>query len=131
MQFSPDREWIWDGAQWRPVYSPDRRWRWDGRAWVPAGPGPDPGPLLVTRIAASGADAVAALSAVCTHLGCTVLPQACATCASGTILQCPCHGSQFGLTGNLVSGPASGNLIRYVSSFDGTNVTVSTQPRGA
>ena len=90
-----------------------------------------PGPLLVTRIAASGPDAVAALSAVCTHLGCTVLPQACATCASGTILQCPCHGSQFGLTGNLVSGPASGNLIRYVSSFDGTNVTVSTQPRGA
>lgn len=41
MQFSPDREWIWDGAQWRPAYSPDRRWRWDGRAWVPAGPGPD------------------------------------------------------------------------------------------
>jgi hypothetical protein len=40
VQFSPDGEWYWDDAQWRPAYSPDRRWRWDGRQWVPAGPPP-------------------------------------------------------------------------------------------
>jgi hypothetical protein len=38
VQFSPDGEWFWDGAQWRPAYSPDRLWRWDGRQWVPARP---------------------------------------------------------------------------------------------
>ena len=40
MQFSPDGQWYWDGAQWRPAYSPDRRWRWDGRQWIPTGPPP-------------------------------------------------------------------------------------------
>jgi hypothetical protein len=38
VQFSPDGEWFWDGAQWRAAYSPDRLWRWDGRQWVSAGP---------------------------------------------------------------------------------------------
>ncbi|MBO0837140.1 MAG: hypothetical protein J2P28_16750 [Actinobacteria bacterium] len=36
MQFSPDGQWFWDGAQWRAAYSPDLRWRWDGNQWVPA-----------------------------------------------------------------------------------------------
>lgn len=36
MQLSPDGQWVWDGAQWRPAYSPDRAWRWDGTRWVPA-----------------------------------------------------------------------------------------------
>lgn len=40
MQFSPDGQWYWDGAQWRPAYSPDRQWRWDGQQWIPAGPPP-------------------------------------------------------------------------------------------
>lgn len=40
MQFSPDGQWYWDGAQWRSAYSPDRRWRWDGQQWIPAGPPP-------------------------------------------------------------------------------------------
>lgn len=38
VQLSPDGQWFWDGAQWRPAYSPDGRWRWDGRQWVPVGP---------------------------------------------------------------------------------------------
>jgi len=38
VQFSPDGQWYWDGAQWRPAYSPDRRWRWDGQQWIPAWP---------------------------------------------------------------------------------------------
>ena len=91
-----------------------------------------PGPLVITRLAASGADAVAAVSAVCSHLGCSVLPSPCATgpgCPAGALLQCPCHGSQYDLAGGLLQGPAANNLLRYTVSFDGAIVTVSTQPR--
>jgi cytochrome b6-f complex iron-sulfur subunit len=40
-----------------------------------------------------------ALDATCTHQGCTVSP-------AGSGLVCPCHGSQFTLTGAVTSGPA-------------------------
>ncbi len=40
-----------------------------------------------------------ALDATCTHQGCTVSP-------AGQELMCPCHGSQFTLTGAVTSGPA-------------------------
>ena len=42
---------------------------------------------------------VAAISTTCTHLGCIVAP-------SATGFQCPCHGSQFDVDGNVTSGPA-------------------------
>jgi Rieske Fe-S protein len=79
-----------------------------------------PTPLLVTRLTA-GTQAVdiAALNAICVHLGCTVLP------AAGA-LQCPCHDSRFNLAGTFLQGPAGASLIRYVADFDGTTVTVST-----
>jgi Rieske Fe-S protein len=82
-----------------------------------------PTPLLVTRLAAgAGPDAIGAVSAVCSHLGCTVLPGAGA-------LDCPCHASTFDLTGKFIQGPAGSNLLRYAVAFDGTTVTVSTTPR--
>jgi Rieske Fe-S protein len=82
-----------------------------------------PTPLLLTRLAdGAGPDAIAALSALCTHLECTVLP------ATG-MLRCPCHGSAFDLSGTLLQGPATANLSRYAVTFDGTTVTVSTFAR--
>jgi cytochrome b6-f complex iron-sulfur subunit len=83
-----------------------------------------PGPLLLTRLAGgAGPDAVAAISAVCTHLACTVLPGAGA-------LQCPCHDSRFDLTGKFLQGPAAGaSLARFGVAFDGTTLVVSTTPR--
>lgn len=51
--------------------------------------------LLVQETAGT----VTALSAICTHQGCTVQP------AEGE-LDCPCHGSTFQLDGTPVSGPA-------------------------
>ncbi len=75
-----------------------------------------PGPVAVSRIAA---DAFAAVSAVCSHLGCTVLP-------GGPGYACPCHGSTFGLDGTLMQGPAGTGLLRHPVTFDGVNLTVST-----
>ena len=42
---------------------------------------------------------VYAISATCTHLGCTV-----SRAAKG--FECPCHGSKFGENGNVLAGPA-------------------------
>jgi len=42
---------------------------------------------------------VAAMSLVCTHLGCIVAPD-------GMDFACPCHGSKFGHGGEVVKGPA-------------------------
>ena len=55
-----------------------------------------------------------ALSLVCPHLGCTVEPQ-----PNG--FSCPCHGSRFGLQGDLVRGPAGQALtiLRLKTEADG------------
>lgn len=31
---SPDGQWYWDGAAWKPAITPDGRWRWSGHNWV-------------------------------------------------------------------------------------------------
>lgn len=48
----------------------------------------------------------AALSPICTHLGCTVDLQ-------GSHLVCPCHGSTYERDGAVVRGPAEEPLRRY------------------
>ena len=52
------------------------------------------------------AGTVVALSAICTHQGCTVAPK-------DDELHCPCHGSVFDLTGANVSGPAPSPLAQF------------------
>ncbi len=48
-----------------------------------------------------------AMTAVCTHLGCTVgLP------AGGRIV-CPCHGSEYNLAGGNLVGPAPSPLVHF------------------
>jgi len=49
-----------------------------------------------------------AVSAVCTHLGCTVDYKK----ETGQI-DCPCHGSQYALDGSVLRGPAKQPLKRY------------------
>lgn len=68
-----------------------------------------------------------ALSAVCTHLGCT-------TSAMDWGYRCPCHGSQFDPTGRVLRGPAVRPLdwFQLVLSPDG-QLAVDLQrvlPRG-
>ena len=52
----------------------------------------------------------AAVSAVCTHLGCIV-----AQTSDG--FECPCHGSRFGPEGRVTQGPAPSPLTWYEVSL--------------
>ena len=63
------------------------------------------GQLIVVRESPTSA---AALSAVCTHQGCTV-----GYVATTQRLLCPCHGAEFSLTGSVLGGPTSTPLRTY------------------
>ncbi len=52
-----------------------------------------------------------AISAVCTHLGCTV------EIAPENQFHCPCHGSKFGEHGNVIAGPAPRPLPHFELSL--------------
>jgi cytochrome b6-f complex iron-sulfur subunit len=68
---------------------------------------------LVIRTAA---DAFVALSAICTHAGCTV-----SYAKARNDVVCPCHGSTFALSGAVTNGPATLPLTSYDTSFDATS----------
>jgi Rieske Fe-S protein len=74
------------------------------------------GVFLVARTSTSG---FGALDAVCTHEGCTI------NGAAGDIYVCPCHGSRYSRTGQVVNGPAKANLRQYATSFSDGVVTIS------
>jgi cytochrome b6-f complex iron-sulfur subunit len=65
---------------------------------------------LVIRMAS---DTFVAVSAICTHAGCTV-----AFAATRNDIECPCHGSTFALTGAVTRGPATLPLASYDTRFD-------------
>ncbi len=52
-----------------------------------------------------------AMSAVCTHLGCTVKPAA--TTGGAAEFHCPCHGSRYREDGTNYAGPAPRPLDRF------------------
>lgn len=71
-------------------------------------------PICVYR---NGPDAFTALSTVCTHQGCEVRP-------NKEYLACPCHGSEYSTTGQVLQGPAELNLKSYPVSSDDGNVYI-------
>jgi cytochrome b6-f complex iron-sulfur subunit len=75
------------------------------------------GALLAVR---SGQSGFTALSAICTHQTCTI------TGFSSQRFVCPCHGSEFDTSGNVVMGPAARSLAQFSTSFDGTVLTITT-----
>lgn len=63
---------------------------------------------------------VIALSAICTHAGCSLNFD-----AGASQLTCPCHGSVFNESGAVVNGPARRALKVYQASVSGTTITVA------
>lgn len=78
-------------------------------------------PLIVFRASESGA---IALSARCPHQGCEVQPP-----RDGR-LRCPCHASEFAVTGQKLSGPAPNGLDTYEAEVDEDSITIrgATRP---
>jgi cytochrome b6-f complex iron-sulfur subunit len=74
------------------------------------------GVFLVSR---TSANAFTAIEGVCTHEGCTI------TGADGATYVCPCHGSRYTRTGQVVNGPAVSSLRQYVTSFSSGVVTIA------
>jgi Rieske Fe-S protein len=58
-------------------------------------------------------------SATCPHQGCAV------TDVEGTTLVCPCHGSTFGLDGQLLQGPATRGLTPQNVTVTGGQITLA------
>ena len=61
-----------------------------------------------------------ALSAICTHLTCTVRYDG----ETGTLF-CPCHNGRFDLNGNVLSGPPPRPLETYAVDVSGPDIIVS------
>jgi len=73
--------------------------------------------IMVIRISDTQ---VIALSAICTHAGCSV------DYSAGTQrLDCPCHGSQFSTDGKVVRGPANRALRVYAATLANNIITVT------
>ena len=78
-----------------------------------AATGADGAKILISRPTAT---TVAAFSAICTHMGCTVAP-------AGQELDCPCHGSKYNATtGAVISGPAPRALPSVAVKISGSDV---------
>ncbi len=75
------------------------------------------GNFLVARISEQ---AFSALTAVCTHEGCTV------SNVSGTTFICPCHGSRFSTSGAVLQSPATRALTVFATAFASETLTITT-----
>ncbi|MTK43262.1 ubiquinol-cytochrome c reductase iron-sulfur subunit, partial [Nocardia seriolae] len=90
-----------------------------GTELVPVGGGVILGDTVVTQ---PNAGNYLAFSTVCPHLGCAV------NSISGGVINCPCHGSQFGLDGSLVRGPATRGLAAREVSVQGGQLVAGPAP---
>lgn len=61
-----------------------------------------------------------AVNLICRHKGCTVEKE-------GEKFVCPCHGSEFTLTGKVTQGPAKGDLKVYETIFESDKGTITVK----
>jgi cytochrome b6-f complex iron-sulfur subunit len=73
--------------------------------------------VMVIRMDAT---TVIAVSAICTHAGCSLDFD-----AARERLTCPCHGSEFDETGRVTNGPARTPLKVYTATLANNTITVS------
>ncbi len=76
------------------------------------------GALLVAH---TGQDSFTALTATCTHQGCTI------TGFTDQVYVCPCHGSRFRTNGQVAQGPASAPLRSFPTQFANGLLTITLQ----
>jgi Rieske Fe-S protein len=72
------------------------------------------GPIVVVRL---NFEEFAALSPICTHLGCTVKKER-------SFFRCPCHGSTYTLNGEVVRGPAKQRLSFFQTERIGDQLRI-------
>lgn len=63
------------------------------------------------------------ISDVCTHMGCEV-----SWVGQDSKFECPCHGSQYDITGKNIAGPAPSPLPRFKTQLVNGRLLVSYQP---
>ena len=63
-------------------------------------------------------DGFVALTATCTHEGCTI------TGYQSQTYTCPCHGSQYNTSGQVLKGPAPRALTQFASQFANGILTI-------
>jgi cytochrome b6-f complex iron-sulfur subunit len=85
-----------------------------------------PGTLALVRtsggdvlVARTSATSFVSLSAACTHANCEI------TGSAGQSFYCPCHGSQFDTSGNVVAGPALSPLRKFAVQFAADVLTIT------
>jgi Rieske Fe-S protein len=74
------------------------------------------GKFLVAR---TGQEMFVALTAICTHFGCTIVRY------DNMTYECPCHGSRFSTGGTAVRGPASSALRQFPTQFSDGMLIIS------
>lgn len=77
---------------------------------------PGAGAFLFARTAP---DTFTALTATCTHFGCTISGY------EGQVFVCPCHGSRFNTSGAVQRGPANRPLRSYATRFADGVLTIT------
>jgi cytochrome b6-f complex iron-sulfur subunit len=70
-------------------------------------------------IARTSATTFSAIDAVCTHEGCTI------NGADGTTYVCPCHGSRYNRSGQVLAGPALASLRQFATTFTDGIATIA------
>jgi cytochrome b6-f complex iron-sulfur subunit len=60
-----------------------------------------------------------AMSSICTHAACQI------TGYTGSSFICPCHGSQFSTSGQVLNGPAAVSLRTFSTQFAGNVLTIT------
>ena len=73
----------------------------------------------VFLIARTSPSTFSAIDAVCTHEGCTI------TGADGSTYVCPCHGSRYNRSGQVLAGPAKSSLRQYATTYADGVVTIA------
>ena len=73
----------------------------------------------VYLLARTGATTFTAVDATCSHESCTI------TGIDGTTYVCPCHGSRYNRSGQVLAGPAQASLRQFSTAFADGVVTIA------